>query len=259
MMDDKLLVDTAVRAGEIMLSSGAETYRVEDTMARILAIHHPRANEAFVLATGITLSLTTDSDEKMTIVKRIRSRNTNLYRVFMVNEVSRQLCAGKITLEEAYGRLEEIANTRQYSKVMQNVGYVGVAVFFTLLLGGNLPDCVCAAIVGCVLAVVIHLVEWVGVNSFCENALSSMMLALTAMALGQTMTAPVNTDLVIIGTLMSLVPGTIFTNAVRDTLNGDYSSGVARMMEAVVVALAIAVGVGAGIALFHYVMGGGAL
>ena len=31
-MNHKLLLDTAVLAGEIMLCSGAETYRVEDTM-----------------------------------------------------------------------------------------------------------------------------------------------------------------------------------------------------------------------------------
>ena len=35
-MDYNLLVDTAVMAGEIMLCSGAETYRVEDTMYHIL-------------------------------------------------------------------------------------------------------------------------------------------------------------------------------------------------------------------------------
>ena len=43
---------------------------------------------------------------------------------------------------------------------------------------------------------------------------------------------------------MPLVPGVTFTAAIRDTLNGDYSSGVARMAEAVVVALAVASGVG---------------
>ena len=35
-MNYKLLADTAMLAGEILLCSGAETYRVEDTMYRIL-------------------------------------------------------------------------------------------------------------------------------------------------------------------------------------------------------------------------------
>ena len=48
-------------------------------------------------------------------------------------------------------------------------------------------------------------------------------------------------DVVIISAIMPLLPGVIFTTAVRDTLNGDYSSGAARMLEAVVTALAVAV------------------
>ena len=37
-MNYKLLLDTAVTAGELMLENGAETYRVEDTMHRILSL-----------------------------------------------------------------------------------------------------------------------------------------------------------------------------------------------------------------------------
>lgn len=40
-MDYKLLLDTAVMAGEILLESGAETWRVEDTMLRMAAHVRP--------------------------------------------------------------------------------------------------------------------------------------------------------------------------------------------------------------------------
>ena len=36
--DYKLLLDTAVLAGQIMLQNGAEIYRVEDTIQRILEL-----------------------------------------------------------------------------------------------------------------------------------------------------------------------------------------------------------------------------
>ena len=39
-MDTQLLLKTAMLAGEIMLRSGAETYRVEDTMHHILKTAH---------------------------------------------------------------------------------------------------------------------------------------------------------------------------------------------------------------------------
>ena len=43
---------------------------------------------------------------------------------------------------------------------------------------------------------------------------------------------------------MPLVPGVAITNAIRDTMSGDFMSGLSRGMEAVFSALAIAFGVG---------------
>jgi uncharacterized membrane protein YjjP (DUF1212 family) len=60
-------------------------------------------------------------------------------------------------------------------------------------------------------------------------------------------------NLIIIGSIMPLVPGVPITNAIRDTLQGDYNSGTARAMEAFVISLGIAVGVGLGIGLFNFV------
>ena len=46
---------------------------------------------------------------------------------------------------------------------------------------------------------------------------------------------------------MPLVPGVAITNAVFDTLHGDYLSGTARMLEAFVTAAAVAMGIGIGL------------
>ena len=43
---------------------------------------------------------------------------------------------------------------------------------------------------------------------------------------------------------MLLVPGLAITNAIRDTIAGDYVSGVARAADAFLCAVAIAVGAG---------------
>ena len=52
-------------------------------------------------------------------------------------------------------------------------------------------------------------------------------------------------DAVLIGAIMPLVPGATLTTGIRDTINGDYSAGTARIAEAVVTALAVATGVAA--------------
>ena len=61
-MDYDLLADTAMLAGEIMLQSGAETYRVEDTMQRILDTSGAEITEVLVLSTA--LMLTVEDSEK---------------------------------------------------------------------------------------------------------------------------------------------------------------------------------------------------
>ena len=49
---------------------------------------------------------------------------------------------------------------------------------------------------------------------------------------------------VIISTIMLLVPGLAFTNAIRDTVSGDLLSGLSRIVEALLTAVALAVGSG---------------
>jgi uncharacterized membrane protein YjjB (DUF3815 family) len=48
------------------------------------------------------------------------------------------------------------------------------------------------------------------------------------------------------GSLMPLVRGTAFTGAIRDILAGDYVSGTARIMEALIIACSVALGVAFG-------------
>ena len=49
-------------------------------------------------------------------------------------------------------------------------------------------------------------------------------------------------DNVIIGNIMTLIPGIGFTNAIRDLFVGDSIAGLLRSIEAVLIALAIAAG-----------------
>lgn len=255
-MNDKLLVETAVLAGEIMLISGAEIFRVEDTIDHILRKAGRDTAESIVFSTGIFASLNDPSIEAITVARRVTVRNTNLNRVYLVNNVSRKLCADLITVEEAYQELKEIRGTVQFRKSLKDMGFVGVAVFFTLLLGGSAKDCLAAAVTGAVLAGAAKLSVRIRLNDFCSNAFCAFLIAFTTLFLERWIWPGINSDIIIIGAIMPLVPGVIFTTAIRDTLNGDYASGTSRMMEAVVIALAIAAGVGAGMGLYQWLTGG---
>ena len=80
-------------------------------------------------------------------------------------------------------------------------------------------------------------------NSFLNNAISAGSAALSAQLIHQVL-PQTNVDIMVISSFMLLVPGLAITNAIRDTIAGDYVSGVARAADAFLCAVAIAVGAG---------------
>ena len=245
-MEYGALMEMAVRAGEIMLASGAEVYRVEDTIHRILKHSGIARADVFVVTTGIVATIADASLPPLTLVKRVENRATNLNRIYQVNNVSREFCSGKLSVGEAQERLDRIANTTLYGFWKKCIGYAATTGFFAVMFGGGPGECLVAAVVGVVLAFVLRAASNLMLNDFCQNALGSFALAVAAYLLRRGAFLGMSLDVVIISAIMPLVPGVTFTAAIRDTLNGDYSSGVARMAEAVVVALAVASGSPAG-------------
>ena len=147
-MNHKLLLDTAVLAGEIMLCSGAETYRVEDTMYHILKTSKAESIEALALMTGIMATINSpDMEQPMTVIKAVNNRTTNLNHVIQVNDISRRYCGGELTLEETYQALRKIGGM-QYNRTLCNAALVGVAAGFAMMFGGSFLDVAATAVVG---------------------------------------------------------------------------------------------------------------
>lgn len=246
-MDYKLLLDTAVLAGQIMLEKGAETYRVEDTMQRLLALSHLQSAEVYVTTTGFVATLDDPSIDSMTVVHRTTSRSIDLYKIHQVNDLSRSLCSGRISLVEAHEKLTalnpptEKPNPRLFSTTV-------ICTCFTLTFGGTFWEIVIATIVGFILALFQHLCNRLKVKGFLTMLLSSAVVAIVA-SIGAQFVPVADVDTIVIGSIMTLVPGVAITNAVLDTINGDYLSGTARILEAFVIAAAIAIGIGLGLKL----------
>lgn len=250
-MDEKLLLETVLLAGELMLVSGAEVYRVQDTMEHMLKASGYQAVEStFVMITGIFVTLTSPGKEPMTMTRRIPQRSTNVNRVYLVNNISRRYCAGELSLKEAYEELLLAKQYIQYKPWMKALGNVGVACGFTPIFGGTLLDFFAALFVGVCLALADRIVKKIRLNDFCNTAFCAFAVAFSSMAMEHWLVPGSNAEVMTISAIMTLVPGVTFTTAIRDTLNGDYAAGAARMLEAVVAALAVAAGVAGGILLF---------
>lgn len=254
-MREQLLLDVAVEAGVIMLESGAETYRVEDTMDRILRHTHKESVETLALMTGIVVTLKgSNLPQPLTVMKTVNRHSTNMNNIMRVNEISRQYCDDKITLEEAKESLSGL-KTKNYNRLIYNLATAGVATGFAMMLGGSVADAIFAALVGIILGFVITAGKLLHMNSLILDVFSGMSIACVTFALAHFLPIHLNTDIMIVSAIMPIVPGVAITNAIRDTMYGDYLSGCARILEAFLKAAMIALGVGVGMALLGILLG----
>lgn len=251
---DERILDIAMRAGEILLRNGAETYRVEETMTYILRLSSADGVHVFALMTGLMAELRRTGEKPVMELRRIRFRGMNLLKIFRVNQISRDLCASKISFHEADEALRSLEEDKSMPKGIFPLTML-LASLFTLMMGGNLVDMAGALIAGIPLAFCVYSLSAKFQGPFFYNILGALLVSLVAGLTLRLLIPSMKLDLVIISTEMLLFPGTAITNAVRDTFKGDYISGLGRGMEAIVVALGLAVGSGIGLVLSGNISG----
>lgn len=249
-MDAQLLMKTATLAGEMLLSSGAETYRVEDTMNYILkTAQKHESSDVLVIMTGISATLKVEDEAAITVMRRVEKISTNLNVITEVNEISRRLCGKKITVEEAYEQLQQLGAS-EYTKREYDIGYIAICVGFVLFFGGGLVETLASIVVGIFFNAFSAAGKDLEFHDFLQNVMCSIGIAFVSMMLKSMLKSNMDMDIVIISCIMPTVPGVAITNAVRDLLRGDYLSGAARILEAFLRAAGIALGIGLGIGLF---------
>ena len=249
----KKLLNMAVLAGSIMISSGAETHRVEDTLQRILGTTHFEHADAFVFTTGMVVTLSDPSGETLSISRRVTDTSRNFGRIADVNSVSRDFCNGLISLDEATARLRAIKMKKRYNSFLYHLGYILASCGFAIMFGGEIPDAIATIFCGIVLSIVmLDLGPKIG-RGFVTTILAAAAITVTATAVSYIsyhfLNISFQTNYMIIGAIMSLVPGLAMTTAFRDVLQGDYLSAGSRILEALMVAVCVAIGIGTGMGL----------
>lgn len=251
----KKIAEVAALAGRIMLESHAESYRVEDTTRRILQTSGLNITEVITYTTGlfITLDDTDPEIEAITLVRRITDRGNHLRKIYRVNNISRQLTNQEISLDEARDRLM-VVDEEEYTVYSKDMATMFLVVAFTVLLGGNIWETLLSFIAGVIVALSRIGKEKIGMNEFIYGIFSTTITSFVITSIVQLLPYNLSSDVIIIAALMPLYPGTAFTNAIRDMLKGDYNSGVARIADALVVALSLALGVALGLSLVRVVL-----
>lgn len=254
-MDYDKLLSLAADLGYGLLESGAEIYRVEESIQRLLWAYGVQEADPFVIPNCIIVSMVTPEGRSMTQVRRMPSHGTDIDLLECFNDLCRHLCAEKPDLDQARVRLEEARRScRSYPLPAVLASYFMGTAAFALFFNGSLRDGLCAGICGVVIGLVVSALGRLNTNMFLKTLTGSALgsfaaLFMTWAGLGE------HSDCIIIGAFMSLVPGILFTNSFRDVMAGDMVAGLSRLADALLTAVALALGTAFSLGLTRLIWG----
>ena len=251
-------LETAALAGDILLASGAEIFRVEETISFIARAFGVKSSESFVLSSGIFMTAGGRQEGDFARVRHIPLTGARLDRVTAVNQLSREIVAGKYTPAEAKARLLEIQRMPGKPKPHQVLASGIGSGCFCFLFGGDLVDSLAAFAAGTVLYLYLLCLVRGRLSKIASNISGGALVTLLAVLFYQSGFGH-HLGEIIIGSIIPLVPGVAFTNGIRDIADEDYIAGSVRMLDALLVTFCIAMGVGLVMTVYYRMVGGAML
>ena len=236
-------LDAVCLASQMILESGGETYRAEETVERMCqGLGIPKV-DVLALPTGLMLTMTMEDDSTLSRIVRVRNRSTDLGRMDQCNDISRKVASGHMSAEDALKALRLIQRSAPQRRWLLVGASALSAASFTVMLGGSWIDFVVSFFCGALVQLVLPPLSKMRVPTLLSPMIAGALT--TLMALVSTLLMPgVTIEPVISGAIMPLRPGLAVTNAMRDTIRGDLVSGGARVIEAILSVMMLAAGIG---------------
>jgi len=240
-MDYYALLDLSVELGYELAMAGAETYRVEDSIHRVLQTYGLES-EIFSIPNSLIVSIETPEGKPMTRLRRLGQHGNNLDAVERFSDLSRAICSRRPDPAEGMKWLHLTKQScRHYRLPVSLLGNFMAAAGYGLFFGGTWLDTIWSGLLGLLVGLINHFLDSIRTNQFFSTITASFLMALTAYATGAWGLTH-NPDAAIMGTVMLLVPGLLFTNAMRDIIYGDTNSGVNRIAQVFLIAAGFALG-----------------
>ena len=249
-------MDALQLAGKIIMENGGETYRAEETINRMGRGFGLNQVDSFAVPSGLFISYKGDDGEPVTSVRRVRRETRNLTRVDEVNQVSRLVAAGEMDCPQALVRLREIErHPGSFAGIWCLPAAFLCAAGFTLLFGGRLLSIAFAGSVAVLVQLMETFLARFRTRGMAASILGGLLTALLPLLLARVI-PDLDTELIVAGAVMPLVPGLAITNAVQDTMRGDMVSGVSHGVQALLTACMIAGGALLAVEIMHLLTGG---
>ena len=136
--------------------------------------------------------------------------------------------------------------------MLKNIGLIIVPPAFTIMLNGTYIDAISALVCAIIIVILNKMFSYLKINEFMKNTIVIVLVSFIASLLSKIIHSEIQS--VIVGFIMPYVPGVAITTAARDTFNGDYISGSARLLDAIVQAFMVALGVFVGLYISNFLL-----
>lgn len=240
-MNYNKIVQGILDIGESMLISGAENYRIEDSLYRMCRSYGFVKYDVFVIPSNIQITVETENGDIITQVRHIENADIDFDQLDYMNNLCRYVCSHTPDEEELQKKYQEVKNrppqhpaAKYFAGIM---GGTGFAVFF----GCNFKDAIVAVIVSLMIVVVGKWLEKREGNLFVYNTILSFLSEVIIVFSVRNGFAD-HPERIMIGIVMLLISGLSTTNGIREILQKDYISGFINIMNSILGAAGIAVG-----------------
>lgn len=236
-------VETVIEAGRLLMESGAEIYRIEETMQHMATQLHIEKFEAYVVNRGIMASCSSRNGSTQAKIANVPNVGVHLGKLEAVNALSREIETNEgVSADEINRHLKIIRDMPDVSPLILLLSYMVGGGFFSYAVGSPISDSLCSALTGLVMGIVMYFSGKIIHTRVLLTMLGSAVVSLCgnlmyAAGFGE------HRGFIILGALMLLVPGAAFGNSVREFSQNNYASGLTLLMSALLTCLSISVGV----------------
>ena len=239
-VDTDQMLSLAIKISAVMLESGAEIHRVEDTLTRICRAYGAQEVQAFSIPSLVAATVTMPDGYHKTEIYRISSISYRYDVLENLNALSRRICNDPIPLHELANAVEEAMVPEHRPKRLIYLCSIIAAAGFALFFGGDWRDALAALPVGALICL-LDMYKPAKLHALAFTVLVSVAAGLMCI-LTAAMGLACHMDKVMIGGIMLLIPGLAFGNSLRELLCGDIIAGSLRMIQALLTAVCIAAG-----------------
>jgi uncharacterized membrane protein YjjP (DUF1212 family) len=242
-----LVLDLALRIGEVLMASGAGASDVTATVIAVTSACGLPHCEVDVIFTSISICCQRGSDlAPVTTHRVVRSRSLDYTRLSAVEHLVRRITSGRVTAADASAELRDITEApHPYPRWLATAAWALLAASVSVLLGGGVRV---ALIAGCTTAVIDRLGRVLnrrGLPFFFQQLVGGAVatsVTLLVMRLGL-LPSGVAPSLVVAAALTVLLSGLSVVGAVQDAISGFNVTAAGRTVETTMMSAGLVAGV----------------